>query len=177
MKFRINLTEEDYIDYNIFAGMNNPNGKKALMTGRLYMPIFLLVALIVIWILKKDAMFVLFEGIFFVIVSIIWVAVYPKVYKGMIRKNILKLKKNGKLPFFESEDFELTDEEIIGTTETEIRRCRYENLNKIDVTADCIYVWIDAARAWIFPTRELGARRAEVLNLLNSKAPEKIVVR
>ena len=176
MRFKINTTEEDYINFNIFAGRHTAVGKRGFMTGRLLTAFISVFALILIWIFTEDIWFVLIEGVVLGIVSAIWFAIYPKIYKRSIRKNMERMKKDGKLPYHEEEELDFGDEEIIGTTEREVIRRRYDEIPRIDVTDEYMFIWIDSARAWPVPMRCLGDRSAELMELLKEKVGDRIKV-
>ena len=174
MQLKVILSEEDYINYNIFANFYTSFGKRNVRNYRMMLPVALILVDIGIWLFTKDMFITSFEVIFTVIASVVWYFVCPKLLQRGVRKNIMKMKKDGELPYSKEEDLVFGDEEITGTTSREVKRVRYEDINRISMTDDYTYIWIDAGRAWIIPLHILGNRRGEFMEFLKVKAPGKI---
>ena len=81
---------------------------------------------------------------------------------------------SGRLPYSEDETLEFLYEEIVGTTEREVKRFRYEDIEKIDVYSEYILIWIDTVRAWILPAASLKGHREELLGFLKAKVGDTV---
>lgn len=174
MTFKIRLTDEDYINYNLLYSIYSEQGKKNLFRGRMIAPVVSLMALAIMAICGENWATLLAEAAFLLVVCLVWWFIYPNILKKMVRKNIMRMKMSGRLPYSEEETLEFLEEEIVGTTEREVKRFRYEDIEKIDVFGDYILIWIDTVRAWILPEASLEGRRGELLEFLKAKAGDKV---
>ena len=174
MTFNIHLTDEDYINYNLLYSLYSEQGKKNLFRGRMIAPVVSLCALAIMAITGENWATLLAEAAFLLVICLIWWFIYPNILKKMVRKNIMRMKMSGRLPYSEDETLEFLDEEIVGTTEREVKRFRYEDIEKIDIYSEYILIWIDTVRAWILPAASLKGRRGELLEFLKAKAGDKV---
>ena len=94
MKINYNLTEEDYINFNMFHIKNSKTGRRSLNIQRLLTPIFFLAFAFMLSIVSDMPLRPLFTV--FLLISIIWILFYPKYFYRLIRKNTKKMIKEGK---------------------------------------------------------------------------------
>ncbi len=174
MTFKIHLTDEDYINYNLLYSVYSELGKKNIFRGRMIAPVVSLCALAIMAITGENWATLLAEAAFLLVICLAWWFIYPNILKKMVRKNIMRIKAAGRLPYSDEETLEFLDEEIVGTTEREVKRFRYEDIEKIDVFGEYILIWIDSVRAWILPSASLEGRRGELLEFLRAKAGDKV---
>ena len=94
MEIRYSLTEEDYLNFNMFHIKNSKTAKRALNMQRFLTPILFIVASFV---LSKVGN-ISFLGLFiaFLIVSILWIIFYPRYFYSYVIRNTKKMIKEGK---------------------------------------------------------------------------------
>ena len=174
MKFNINVTEQEYIKFNIFFNFHSSVGKRALLFGRLTLPAVAALAVFILCVAGSDRSFILTEALVLLIVSIIWIVGYPGIFKRQLTKNFQRMKKDGKLPYHEKETIEFLDSEVVAVSEDEEMHKKYADIEKVWVTGEFIMITIDSMRAFILPVRCLDNRKEELLDFLKTKVEDRI---
>ena len=93
MKIQYNLEAEDYIHFNLFHIKNSKTALKSLNIQRYGSPIFFILVAIVFSIMGD--LHLLSTLIPFLMLSILWVIFYPKLFYRHVRKNVKKMFKEG----------------------------------------------------------------------------------
>ena len=164
----ITLTEEDYILYNIFHFFHSPLNKKRYWTNRL-LP-FLLYTLIIIFMFLLDIKWdlLLIEAMLLYLYALIRFVLYPRMVKKNIRKNILKTKKEGRLPYSPEYSIDYGEDTFIMTTPTRTIHYAYSDILEICKEDDAVYLLVGAVEAVILPNRCLD-QKDELLRFLYEK--------
>ena len=115
MEIHYNLTEKDYIHFNLNHIKNSDTGKKALALQRFLTPLFFII-ISYGYSLKTDMPFLpLF--ITFLVTSILWVIYYPKYFYNLIARNAKKMIKEGKNDgLIGNHQLKLTEEGLVDTS-------------------------------------------------------------
>lgn len=174
MKYSINITEEDFLRFNIEHIKISKSGKIA--TGLLCISCILLTALggIVFFSIAKGYSYPTFipttETIVLVIFMIIYLAFFrQKIFNKTLKRMIKLQKKDGKLPFTENSTIEFCEEEIYESTESSSNHIKYSELTKVHYTDNEMYLYIDSQRALIIPYSQLGEDKEKVVNFIKQK--------
>ena len=150
MKFMIHLTDEDYIRFNIFYSNHSKAGKRAVNLARIAFPVLSLAA-----------------------VSFLWFFYVPKIIEKSIRKNINKMKADGKLPFHEHAQIEFQDDKIVEKNDQEEVRVKYTDLEQIGPPNEYLSIFYSAGQAFIIPYHCLGADKEALLAYVTQKKKTK----
>ena len=115
MKFKleINLTDQDYLDYNIFWQLKSPYGSKRFKGLRILLLIILSI-LVIINFMESGFSVNGFLGILPLLIAaaLLWF-LFPKITVGSIKSQIKALKKQGKLPYTPSSVMEFYEDKIV----------------------------------------------------------------
>ncbi len=156
MKFTVNLTETDFLKFNEYYMKNSAQGKKSILTARLLLPAVFVLIMIICLIANTGMLVIVLEAVIFTITSIVWELKVPSIISGNIRKSIEAAKKNGKLPFHESAEFDFAESEIIETAPGSVKNVRYSDIVSVNSADDYIYIFYGAAQAFVIPRRCIG---------------------
>ena len=150
-KFNVNLTEQDYLDFNVFAATKTPHGKGTILRTRLILTAIVAVATLLIWLSKG-------VGRTSIVITVLYalILLYLQLYLVRRTKNSLKsyingLKKQGKLPYSPYSTMEFNDESIIETDESSVTERKYSAVEAISIDKNAVYVFIGATQAFILP--------------------------
>ncbi len=94
MEITYEVTEEAYIEFNVYHAKNSKTIKKAITMQRVLVPILYLVMAIVISFLLDIP--VLSMVIPFLLISLLWIVFYPKYFYRHIQKSAKKMLREGK---------------------------------------------------------------------------------
>lgn len=174
MRFQldITLTEEDYLDFNVFHSLETAAGKKMLRNSRI---LFLSVAAVVIVMLiitlgwtTFSAIYVLFLGAF----AVIYTLRSKKAIIKNIKKQMERAKKTGKLPFDPAVRLEFYEDKMAEITADKRLDQNYSVIERICVWDDrAIYLYNSSVGAHILPIPQLKEQldQAEFLSFLSQK--------
>ena len=171
MKLHVHVTYEDYVRFNIFHAFHSKTSKRAILLSRCIPAI-----VCCIWYVL-DPPIGMPIGFWLRMIGlqapfcIAYFLLYPKLHKWLIRRNVRKVKKEGKLPYHEDADLEFGDDTFIETTDHSATTIQYADILSINETADAIYLMHGAISAFIIPLRDLGDQKDALLALLREKCP------
>ena len=167
------MTEQDYLNFNVFVAFKTPHGKKQMVGTRLLIAMIYCV----------PALFLLILGRFSV-VSIVFAALLMAgfIYNQLmfnrrmarsVTKYIEKLKTQGKLPYSPFSTVEFTEDGIVENEENSRTEYRYSVIERISITGDAVYIHLDTVRAIILPFSCFEAREQyeAFLGFISTKCP------
>ena len=169
MRFKVQIEEEDYILYNVYIAFHSKAGRRLLVRGRLFGLALSLFALLVMYVAGADKGLIVTEAIFLAVFSAVWFFVYPYFAKKSIRKQILKLKEEGKLPYEREALLEFKDDEIYEELKDGTRHVPYSDIMSVEESGDYIYLRKGVQEAIIVPERCLNVPIADFLSFMNDK--------
>lgn len=172
--FDIFLTEEDYIDFNIFHMSRSAYGKKhQRMLRGMVAAIFAVAALVNFWA----------EGISPVTVAYavllgglgLLVTVFSGKFSGFTMKLVINnMKKTGKMAFSPESRLGFTDEGILEITPEGRTEKRWESMERLCIREGKVwYLYMNNTAAFILPVEQISAQTdvAEFRRYLESKCP------
>lgn len=155
MEIKYNLTEEDYLNFNLFHIQNSATAKKTLNMQRFIAPI-IFIALSYILSKLGDTSFL---GLFitFLMVSILWIIFYPKYFYNYVIRNTKKMIKEGKNDGLLGEHhMRMTEEGIVDSTSNGETKVAWSGIKTMKEDNHCIYLYNSSVSAYILPKRELN---------------------
>lgn len=167
MKVNYNLTEQDYINFNLYHLKNSKMGKKSLNMQRFLSPVIFMIVAYVFSTL--GGMPLLSTYIVFIITSILWVAFYPKYFYGLITRNVKKMIKEGKNDgLLGDHQLIITDEGIVDTSSNKETKVDWPGIESFKEDNDNFYLYNSSVSAFILPKRELD-HVDELRDIIKSK--------
>ena len=150
MRIKYNLTEDDYINFNMYHLKNSDTLKKSIMINRYVTP---LIFLIIPFVLRKISNIPFwYWAVVFVITYILWVVLYEKNLYKINKKRILKMLK-------ENSNEGLVGEKILDIDGEYIKSKSYARESTIHIKAiknikeddNYIFIYINSIEAIIIP--------------------------
>lgn len=172
MEIKFELTEEDYIKFNLYHIQNSPSQKKIYLLIRFALPVALamLIYFIGTGIFMQSSIYWLILATLF---AVGWIIAYPKRHKKIVEKQTKKLLHEGDNSSFFCEKTIVIDENLIHiydeqTTETISRN----TIKAIKVFDDLIVLYLSAVSAQLIPTGNLDEEtKKQLFNKLGLKSP------
>ena len=155
MELKYEVTEEDYIQFNIYHAENSKSHKKTYNMLKYYIPI--LCGIIIYFtgpsLFKQPKLYWAIIAILFII---IWIRGFPKRHRKIIRKSVESMLKDGDNSSMICENIMIIGEEdikVINEYSTEMTSL--EGIKGVIVYDDMILIYLSGFTAHIVPTRYL----------------------
>lgn len=170
-KFKITLSDDDYLLFNQYHLLNSPSGKKYFMTIKFIVPFVFFMFIVIFCIAGSEFGLILFESILMTIMSICWIVFSKRLILKSMKKKITKMKKEGKLPYSSEAILTFDDEKIHEITPDSESVTNYSLIEKIVETEKAIYIHINTVQAFILPVTAFTGEmeRLKFLEFINSK--------
>lgn len=150
-EFKIKLDDDDYLLFNQYHLLNSPSGKKSLLSFRFIIPFICFMFVVIFCIAGSDFQLILIEAIVLTILSIFWIGYSKKMILKSMEKRIMKMKKDGRLPYSNDAILRFDDESINEITPKTENKTNYSLIEKIAVTDKAIYIYFSSVQAYILP--------------------------
>lgn len=152
MKLKYNLTENDYINFNIYHMKNSKSLKRAMIINRFLTPlIFLVMPFILHYI--SDTPFI-YWAVTFILVYILWVCLYEKYAYRINRKRIKKmLQEKDNEGLIGESVLEIDDNNIKITNDSGENTIYVKSIKNIVENDDYIFIYINSISVIIIPIK------------------------
>jgi len=174
MQIKYTLDDGDFFEFQKYHLFNSNANKNAIIFQQLRFPfIYLIFIVFILMINNKLNDLVLLSASFIIlfIFSVIWVLSVKRMLVRALKVKIKRMRTDGKLPYCRDITITLEDEYIKKVTEWGESRYKYASVEKMAVSGDFAYIYINAVQALIIPLRvfENEERKKEFLNLIHEK--------
>lgn len=167
MELRYTVTENDYIQYNLYHHAHSPSTRRTVAIFRFGVPV-ILVILSLLTIRHHN----LFAWLPAIILAVLWLALTPGFFRRSIAKNVKKLMYEGRYSEFIG-DFTVTllDDTIRYAGNGQTMETAYNRVERVEHDAERLYIYIGSLSAIIIPLRDFKdeAEKQAFLNLLAQK--------
>lgn len=153
-QFNVELTEEEYLDYNRFIMFKSPYN--ANRTSKIFD--IVLVVVLILGALAFILNLLLGEVDVTMIVCLVIIALckfgYKPLLSFLLSYQIKSLKKKGKLPYSSSATVEFYEDRITEVTDSIRTEVLYSSVEKISIlSGKFVYIHINSSMAYILPMR------------------------
>lgn len=167
LEINYNLTEEDYLNFNLFHAKNSKTVTKSLVLQRFLSPIVFLIAAFVFSRITDGSLvgaLIIFSGM-----GILWIIYYPKYFYSLIARQSKKMLKEGKNDGLLGERYMiLSDEGIVDSSVNGETKVKWAGIKKLEEDSDYFYFYNSSVSAYILPKRMIK-NVEETRNYLNLK--------
>lgn len=154
MNIQYELTEEDYINFNLYHIKNSKTGKRALMLQRFLSPLFFIIVSYVYSMIGNMPFLPLF--ITFFILSILWIVFYPKYFYRLITRNVRKMIKEGKNEgLIGQHQLKLSEERLVDTSSNKETTITWTGITGFKEDNGYFFLYNSSVSAYILPKREM----------------------
>ena len=154
--FNINITEDDYLNYNLFHSLESSHGRKMALKGRIiYVSVLLALAALVLIVLGFTMFSIIYDAILLIMV-LRYMVFYKKIVGRSIKRYIIRLKKMGKLPFDSESTFEFYEDKIIETTPTKRTEIQYDGIERVCLVSNrYAFFYNSISSAYVLPIPQI----------------------
>lgn len=155
MTIQYDLTKDDYISFNMHHIKNSKTLKRSLYIQQYVLSlIYIIIPFILIEVTTIPLIFWLIP---FIVIYILWIALYPRYFKGYIKRNIEKMLDEGdNKSIFGPVSLSLEESGIIETTKAGESKANWSSIERIEENKDYIFIYINSVSASIIPVRAFG---------------------
>jgi len=167
MEINYHLTEDDYINFNLYHMNHSKTGIRALRVQRFLLPVFFIaLSYFMAIILDTSPVFLLVYGF---LISILWVIFYPKYFNRTIAKNVKKMLKEGdNKGILGDQHMSIKDEGIVVTTKMGETKVNWAGINILKEDENNFYLYVGAMNAYLIPKRQITVSN-ELRAFVNAK--------
>jgi len=171
-EYRFSLEEEEYMAFSVAHAFHTPQNKRTMLVARALLPcIFLIIFFVVV---NRNVSMEAIKGVtgaILLVASLWWVVFFERIIGKQLRKNILKLKKAGKLPYEKNTCLQFHEDHIMNITPDGELKIAYTKIENIIIAPLAIYIYINVAQAIVLPRRVFAnvEDQAAILRLLEEK--------
>ena len=150
-QFSVNLTDQDYLDYNVFTLIKSPYGKKQVMSVRIFFAVLGgVLSLITFW--GGDFSLETFIGsIPMVIIVLAVILLWPRFLAWSIKCQVKAVRKNGKMAYSPQSVIEFYDDYFVETTPDNKTEQKYLSIERISIVDSKIYIHVNSVMSYILP--------------------------
>jgi hypothetical protein len=168
-KFKYSLNDNDYLEFNRFHLNSSPARRRAYWFSRALFPFMCVMFAFFIHRTMSGAAAWVPIGLLAVI-GITWSIGYDRVvFEPLVKRQISRMKKEGKLPYGESETYSFGEDGLRKTTSRGEFSLKYGSFERIEQSVAAIYIYVGAIEAIIIPSRvfENEAAKQEFLEFID----------
>lgn len=155
MKFRfnVNLSEQDYLDFNLFLNLKSHYGKGQMKTIRILLAIMCVFMIGVFVVLAEFSGIGMVLFLVFGIVVLIFSQMFlEKSFARTLTKQMRNLKKRGKMAYSPESVLEFYEDVLVETTPENRNEQKYSSIDRISIVDNkVIYIHISNLAAYLLP--------------------------
>jgi hypothetical protein len=155
LQYQCRLSEQDYIDFNLFTVHSNPAYKRAILLVRLILPAMFLVLTAFSLAAKREG--VLIQTVIYAVVILIWELLVKRLYDFITLRTIKTQLKNSGSLYAPEYTLSFNEDHILESTQQTESRVSYEKLERIAVHMGAVYVYPTSVTAMIIPAAQFPA--------------------
>lgn len=171
-RFQISLTENDYLEFNKFHMLKSPYGAKNIRNFRIAIIFLIGFFVLLSLILGHFTLDALINIIPLLILLVISQLLLKYFFVFIIKRNISRLKKKGKMPYSLSSRMEFGENSFVETTEENKIEQKYSSIERISIIKErYVYIHTNSVMAYILPMNSFESKEQynEFLDYIKTK--------
>lgn len=174
-KFYINITEEDYLDFNKFQTIKSPYAKKQITKLRIGL-LAVMLALVILHVTSYGFTVETFVGLApLLVILLLFIILAPIGMTFTLKASIKTLKKQGKMAYSPSSVMEFYEDIFIETTSTNKTEQKYSSVERVSIVDNkMIYIHINNVSAYLLPIASFESEKQyeEFLTFIKAKCSD-----
>lgn len=167
MKLEYEITNEDYLKFNMHYLDNSADVKRSLFISRIMLTI---ITLGVAFLTIRDGS--IYGYLYFALIWLVIMVFFKKYFRYFMERKLKKMIKDGKNKgFLGQSSLEVQEDGLYSTSQNAEQKTKWEGVQKIATTSEHIFIYVGELAAIIVPLSSFqdDAQKEEFLQLLNSK--------
>lgn len=171
-QLNVNLSENDYLDFNNFHSFESTHGKKLIRKTRIFFILTMVfLAALVVLILGWTTFSVIYATLL-LLFTLLYMVFFKKVLTRNLKVQIKRLKKIGKLPFDPVSTLEFHEDKMVEITALQRTEQSYSIFERICVVKDrYILLYKSSVSAYILPVLQIKEQlnQEDLIEFLSKK--------
>ena len=171
-QLNINLSEDDYLDFNKFHSFESMHGKKLINKTRIIFVLAMIILAALFLLVMGLTTFSITYAALLLLFTLLYMVFFKKILTRNVKTQIKRLKKVGKLPFDPVSTLEFHEDKMVEVTALQRTEQSYSILERICVVKDrYILLYKSSVGAYILPVVQVKAQlnQEEFVDFLSSK--------
>ena len=149
-KFQIFMTEEDYLEFNLFHILKSHYKTNLLL--RIFICVMFLTAILSVWFREGFGVIFVVTAIAMIVFAVLFNIFLKKCFASIAKLSIKNLSKKGRVAFSPVSTIEFFDDYFVETTETNRNEQKYSSIERISaVYGKVVYLHLNNIMAYIIP--------------------------
>ena len=173
-QLHLSMTEEDYLNFSCFYATESKQGKSMLLKRRLLILAIMAVGVLLLVLLNGLDSFIIPYASWIIIVSVVYMVFFKTIFSRNLRKQILKTKKDGRLPYAPEAEYEFYEDKVVAIAPETRTEFSYSRIERICVVGErYIYVYNSSVSALVLSVPQIRQQvnETEFLQFLTEKCP------
>ena len=171
-QLNINLSEDDYLDFNKFHSFESMHGKKLINKTRIIFVLAMIILAALFLLVMGLTTFSITYAALLLLFTLLYMVFFKKILTRNVKTQIKRLKKVGKLPFDPVSTLEFHEDKMVEITALQRTEQSYSIFERICVVKDrYILLYKSSVGAYILPVVQVNAQlnQEEFVDFLSSK--------
>ena len=170
-QLNINLSEDDYLDFNKFHSFESMHGKKLINKTRIFFVLAMIILAALFLLVMGLTTFSITYAALLLLFTLLYMVFFKKILTRNVKTQIKRLKKVGKLPFDPVSTLEFHEDKMVEITALQRTEQSYSIFERICVVKDrYILLYKSSVGAYILPVVQVNAQlnQEEFVDFLSS---------
>ena len=158
-QLNINLSEDDYLDFNKFHSFESMHGKKLINKTRIFFVLAMIILAALFLLVMGLTTFFITYAVLLLLFTLLYMVFFKKILTRNIQTQIKRLKKIGKLPFDPISTLEFYEDKMVEITASSRTEQSYTIFERVCVVKDrYILLYKSSVTAYILPVAQIKAQ-------------------
>ena len=155
-QLNINLSEDDYLDFNKFHSFESMHGKKLINKTRIFFVLAMIILAALFILVKGLTIFTITYAVLLLLFTLLYMVFFKKILTRNVKTQIKRLKKVGTLPFDPVSTLEFHEDKMVEITALQRTEQSYSIFERICVVKDrYVLLYKSSVGAYILPVSQI----------------------
>ena len=158
-QLNINLSEDDYLDFNKFHSFESMHGKKLINKTRIFFALAMIILAALFLLVMGLTTFSITYAALLLLFTLLYMVFFKKILTRNVKTQIKRLKKVGTLPFDPVSTLEFHEDKMVEITALQRTEQSYSIFERICVVKDrYVLLYKSSVGAYILPFTQIEAQ-------------------
>ena len=171
-QLNINLSEDDYLDFNKFHSFESMHGKKLINKTRIIFVLAMIILAALFLLVMGLTTFSITYAVLLLLFTLLYMVFFKKILTRNVKTQIKRLKKVGKLPFDPVSTLEFHEDKMVEITALQRTEQSYSIFERICVVKNrYVLLYKSSVGAYILPVTQIEAQlnQEDFIDFLSQK--------
>ena len=155
-QLNINLSEDDYLDFNKFHSFESMHGKKLINKTRIFFALAMIILAALFLLVMGLTTFSITYAALLLLFTLLYMVFFKKILTRNVKTQIKRLKKVGTLPFDPVSTLEFHEDKMVEITALQRTEQSYSIFERICVVKDrYVLLYKSSVGAYILPVSQI----------------------